>query len=82
MVAGLSLGSAVRMRFRPYGRLHDRSAVIAFELAPRSLYVMQGDVRWRWQHSIPPAKALRYSITFRTLAGAATSRAPPSASRA
>ena len=82
MVAGLSLGSAVRMRFRPYDRLHDRSAVIAFELAPRSLYVMQGDVRWRWQHSIPPAKALRYSITFRTLAGAATSRAPPSASRA
>jgi hypothetical protein len=29
---------------------------------------MQGDIRWRWQHSIPPAKALRYSMTFRTRA--------------
>ncbi len=82
MVVGLSLGSAVRMRFRPYDKMHDRAAVIALALAPRSLYVMHGDVRWRWQHSIPPAKALRYSITFRTLAGVATSRAPPSASRA
>ena len=27
-----------------------------------------GDVRWRWQHSVPATKALRYSITFRTLA--------------
>ena len=82
MVVGVSLGGAVRMRFRPYDAQHDRAAAVALELAPRSLYVMQGDVRWRWQHSIPPAKALRYSITFRTLADAATSRAPPSASRA
>jgi hypothetical protein len=28
---------------------------------------MQGDARWRWQHSIAPTKALRYSVTFRTL---------------
>jgi hypothetical protein len=28
---------------------------------------MEGDVRWRWQHHIPPTKELRYSITFRTL---------------
>jgi alkylated DNA repair dioxygenase AlkB len=82
MVVGLSLGSAVRMRFRPYDKMHDRAAVIALALAPRSLYAMQGDVRWHWQHSIPPAKALRYSITFRTLADVATSRAPPSDSRA
>ena len=56
------------MRFRPYARQHDRAAVIAVELAPRSLYVMRGDVRWRWQHQIPPVKALRYSVTFRTRA--------------
>jgi alkylated DNA repair dioxygenase AlkB len=24
-------------------------------------------MRWSWQHSIPATKALRYSITFRTL---------------
>lgn len=68
MVVGISLGSACRMRFRPYDNQHDREAMIALQLAPRSLYVMQDDIRWRWQHSIPPAKALRYSITFRTAA--------------
>ena len=26
-----------------------------------------GEARWSWEHSIPPAKELRYSITFRTL---------------
>jgi alkylated DNA repair dioxygenase AlkB len=65
-VVGISLASACRMRFRPYARQHERGAVIAVELAPRSLYVMRGDVRWRWQHQIPPVKALRYSVTFRT----------------
>jgi alkylated DNA repair dioxygenase AlkB len=37
------------------------------ELLPRSGYVLAGDVRTKWQHHVPPAKALRYSITFRTL---------------
>ena len=36
-------------------------------LAPRSAYVLAGAARYAWQHSIPPTKALRYSITFRTL---------------
>ena len=65
-VFGISLGSACRMRFRPFDRRDERSAAIALELAPRSLYMMRDDIRWRWQHSIPPVKALRYSITFRT----------------
>jgi alkylated DNA repair dioxygenase AlkB len=65
-VFGISLGSACRMRFRPYDRRDDRRAAIALELAPRSLYAMRDDIRWRWQHSIPPVKALRYSVTFRT----------------
>lgn len=68
MVIGISLASACRMRFRPYDNPHDRNAVIALDLAPRSLYAMQDEIRWRWQHSIPSAKALRYSITFRTRA--------------
>jgi hypothetical protein len=29
--------------------------------------VLRDDARWRWQHHVPPTKALRYSITFRTL---------------
>ena len=72
VVVGISLASACRMRFRPYANPHDRSAVIALTLAPRSLYVMADEIRWAWQHSIPPAKALRYSMTFRTRADAAT----------
>lgn len=66
MVVGISLASAARMRFRPYDNQRDRNAVVALELAPRSLYVMQDEIRQRWQHGIPPVKALRYSITFRT----------------
>ncbi|HKU87820.1 MAG TPA: alpha-ketoglutarate-dependent dioxygenase AlkB [Casimicrobiaceae bacterium] len=67
-VFGISLGSACRMRFRPFDRRDDRKAVIALELSPRSLYAMRDDIRWHWQHSIAPVKALRYSITFRTAA--------------
>ena len=74
IVVGLSLGSACRMRFRPCDNPHDRSAVIALTLAPRSIYVMADEIRWAWQHSIPPAKALRYSMTFRTRVDAATKR--------
>ena len=39
------------------------------EAQPRaqSLYVMSGVAREEWQHSIPPVKEPRWSITFRTL---------------
>jgi alkylated DNA repair dioxygenase AlkB len=67
-VVGISLGSACRMRFRPHDNRRDRSAAIALELAPRSLYVLRDEIRWKWQHHIPPVKSLRYSVTFRTLA--------------
>ena len=36
-------------------------------LEPRSGYVLAAASRTSWQHSIPPAEELRYSITFRTL---------------
>ena len=67
VVVGISLGGRARMRFRPYAAKTDRKAAITLELAARSAYVMQGDIRWRWQHHIPPTKELRYSITLRTL---------------
>jgi alkylated DNA repair dioxygenase AlkB len=67
-VVGISLGAWCRMRFRPNDNRRDRAAAFALDLAPRSVYVMQDDIRWRWQHSIAPTKALRYSITFRTRA--------------
>jgi alkylated DNA repair dioxygenase AlkB len=68
LVCGVSLASACRMRFRPFPPKKDRKSVLSLDLAPRSAYALRGDARWRWQHSIPPTKALRYSITFRTLA--------------
>jgi alkylated DNA repair dioxygenase AlkB len=64
-VAGVSLGGWARMRLRHYPP--DKQAPLALELAPRSAYHMQGAARWRWQHSIPATRELRYSITFRTL---------------
>lgn len=72
LVCGISLAAACRMRFRPFPPKGDRTAtdrkrVLSLELAPRSAYVLRGDARWRWQHSIPPTKALRYSITLRTM---------------
>ena len=66
-VVGISLGGTARMRFRPYAAKGDRNAAIAIDLAPRSAYAMEGDIRWRWQHHIPPTRELRYSITLRTL---------------
>lgn len=65
IVVGISLLSASRFRFR-------RGRVRAWETAevplhPRSAYVLTGPARTEWEHSIPPVKALRYSVTFRTL---------------
>ena len=69
-VAGVSLGGWARMRLRPYVAnepARKGAPVTHLELAPRSAYRMEDGARWGWQHSIPPTKELRYSITFRTL---------------
>jgi alkylated DNA repair protein (DNA oxidative demethylase) len=64
-VVGVSLAAPCRMRFQR-GKAQARQ-VAEVTLEPRSAYVLSGAARFAWQHSIPPAKALRYSITFRTL---------------
>jgi alkylated DNA repair dioxygenase AlkB len=64
-VVGVSLLSPCRMRFQR-GKGAERET-FALELEPRSGYLLSGSARWAWQHSIPGAKALRYSLTFRTL---------------
>jgi alkylated DNA repair protein (DNA oxidative demethylase) len=64
-VVGVSLGGSSRLRFqRGKG---DERRVWEVLLEPRSGYVLAGQARTSWQHSIPPTKELRYSITFRTL---------------
>jgi len=65
LVAGVSLASPARMRFqRGKGEAREVTDVL---LEPGSAYVLAGKARWSWQHSIPPVKEDRYSITFRTL---------------
>lgn len=67
LVVGISLAGWARMRFRPLEKIGDPRAVVSFEVEPRSAYLMRGEVATRWQHSVAPVSALRYSITFRTL---------------
>jgi alkylated DNA repair dioxygenase AlkB len=70
VVVGVSLLAECRMRFqRGRGAARETRAVT---LAPRSAYVLTGEVRQQWQHSIPPLRTLRYSVTFRTLRRAPT----------
>jgi alkylated DNA repair dioxygenase AlkB len=67
LVVGISLAAPCRMRFRPYPWSAERKKdVFTLDLEPRSAYIVSGHARWGWQHSIPPTKALRYSITLRT----------------
>jgi len=63
-IIGISLASTSRMRFKPY---KVEGKPVALTLEPRSIYLMRGPARWKFQHSIPPVKEFRYSITFRTL---------------
>ena len=65
-IIGISLLTPSRMRFKPYKK---EGRIAAAMLEPRSIYVMSGPARWKFQHSIPALEQLRYSITFRTLRG-------------
>jgi alkylated DNA repair dioxygenase AlkB len=65
-VFGLSLGSACRFRFRR--KVGERRQRYTLDAEPRSLYLMTGEARHVWQHSIPPVEQPRYSITLRTMA--------------
>ena len=64
-VVGFSLMTPATLRFRrrrPGG--FERASL---DLAPRSAYLLAGESRWDWEHSIVPGDQLRLSITFRTL---------------
>ena len=61
-VIGVSLGTPATMVFRHPGSGEERPV----ELPPRSMYLLGEDARHLWQHSLPPLRDTRYSITFRT----------------
>jgi alkylated DNA repair dioxygenase AlkB len=75
VVAGISLLSPCRLKFRPYVRHGARAATAngrrtathEITLEPRSVYLMTGQSRNAYEHHIPPVSTLRYSITFRSL---------------
>jgi alkylated DNA repair dioxygenase AlkB len=68
-VIGLSLSApaTLRLRRRLTGGGFERVPV---ELPRRSLYLLSGEVRSEWEHSIAPMDVTRRSVTFRTLSAA------------
>jgi alkylated DNA repair dioxygenase AlkB len=64
-VVGVSLNTPATLRFRQRAPTGFRRARL--EVAPRSAYLLSGEVRHGWEHSIAPGDQLRFSITFRTL---------------
>lgn len=64
-VVGISLVSPCNFRFRrKAGSTWERYSLT---VEPRSAYLLRGESRTIWEHSIPGVEALRYSITFRSL---------------
>ena len=63
VVATLSLGADWRMEFRQ--RAGEPALKVA--LPRRSLLVLEGDARARWQHRIPEVRATRISVSYRTI---------------
>lgn len=60
-VFGISLGAEGRLIFRRGGEKHE------LRLASGSLVLLSGPARSQWTHEMPPVKAPRYSVYFRTL---------------
>ena len=72
VIAGISLEGSARMKFRPYVSPSEettarRETTHEVELEPRSAYLIANAARREFEHSIPPVRSRRYSITFRPL---------------
>ena len=64
-VVGISFAAPATLRFR---RRRDGGFDRAkIDVSPRSAYLLSGDARWKWEHSIVAGNELRFSITFRAL---------------
>jgi DNA oxidative demethylase len=64
-VVGVSLNSPASLRFRQ--RTGSGFQRVSLPVEPRSAYLLSGEARHDWEHSIVPGEELRFSITFRTL---------------
>ena len=64
-VIGISFGAPATMRFRRRKEGgFERASIL---LPPRSIYHLDGEVRYDWEHSIAPMRETRWSVTFREL---------------
>lgn len=64
-VVGVSPGASCIMRFRRRtGAAWERRNL---KLESGSAYLISGEARTHWEHSIPPVAGLRYSVTFRSV---------------
>ena len=64
-VVGISLGTPATLRFRQ--RIASGFRRTSVQVEPRSAYLLSGEARHDWEHSISPGESLRFSITFRAL---------------
>lgn len=64
-VVGVSLGASCTMRFRRAIDGHWQRRNVGLD--PGSAYLISGEARTEWEHSIPPVAKLRYSVTFRSI---------------
>jgi alkylated DNA repair dioxygenase AlkB len=70
VIVGISLAADCSFRLKPHDKeKQTRGSIISIPVQRRSLYVLRDEVRTLWQHSTLPVKAVRYSITLRTLRG-------------
>jgi alkylated DNA repair dioxygenase AlkB len=67
-VVGISLVSRCTFRLRKKRGAGWQRASVTLE--PRSAYLLRGEARLEWEHSIPAVTDLRYSITFRNFRSA------------
>jgi alkylated DNA repair dioxygenase AlkB len=64
-IFGLSLAGWATFELRPNKNASTKEPV-SLTAEPRSIYIMQDESRWRFQHRVKGTKTMRYSITFRT----------------
>ncbi|WP_308514936.1 alpha-ketoglutarate-dependent dioxygenase AlkB [Sphingomonas flavescens] len=64
-VVGFSFASDAVLRFRQRAAASFRR--VRLEVEPSSAYLLSGEARYDWEHSIAPGEQLRFSVTFRTL---------------
>jgi 2OG-Fe(II) oxygenase superfamily len=70
-ILGVFIASEALLQFRPKYVEPKYVKKLSFEVTvpPGSLYMLQGVLRWHYEHQVIPVKEERYSLTFRSVDG-------------